>query len=157
MASRELPLELKQSMVKSFDRSLKLLNHIYFSEKSFREQDLQVYSDRAHAAKDALIKELDDVMSLRIRGPLSPPPLKIRGHPRSDPVAPVAPVAALLPLDDNSLGSIANRANRNTRNNANRNRNRNGRQSRRGQKRRRTNNNNNNNYNSNNTNITLNS
>lgn len=154
MASRELPLEVKQNMVKSFDRSLKLLNHIYFSEKSFREQNLQVYSDRAHAAKDALIKELDDVMSLRIRGPLSPPPLKIRGHPRSDPVAPVAP---LLPLNDNSLGSIADRANRNTRNNVNRNRN--GRQSRRGQKRRRTNNNNNNNNNgnSNNTNITLNS
>ena len=150
-------------MVKSFDKSLKLLNHIYFSEKSFREHDLQVYSDRAHAAKDALIKELDDVMSLRIRGPISPPPLKIRGHPRSYSVAPVAPVAPLLPLDDNSLGSIAGRANRNTRNNnanRNRNRNRNGRQSRRGQKRRRRNNDNDNdndnNSNSNDTNITLN-
>ena len=65
----QLPENIKNKLAPSFDKSIKLLDVIYYNEALFLVHDDQKYSDRAHRAKDALMRELDPftgIMSLRL-------------------------------------------------------------------------------------------
>jgi hypothetical protein len=65
----QLPENIKNRLAPSFDKSLQLLDKIYYNEALFLAKDEQKYSDRAHKAKDELMEELDPftgIMSLRL-------------------------------------------------------------------------------------------
>ena len=65
----QLPENIKNKLAPSFDKSIKLLDLIYYNEALFLTKGEQRYSDRAHRAKDKLLEELDSftgIMSLRL-------------------------------------------------------------------------------------------
>ena len=68
-------------MLASFRRSEQLLNKIYFEVKAYHEHGLATIFNKAFEARDALIKELDDFMPLRMDVEIYTPRQKMRKHP----------------------------------------------------------------------------
>ena len=68
-------------MLASFRRSEQLLNKIYFGVKTYHEHGLATNFKKAFDARDALIKELDDFMPLRMDVEIYTPRQKMRKHP----------------------------------------------------------------------------
>jgi hypothetical protein len=65
----QLPENIKNRLAPSFDKSIALLDKIYYNEALFLAKSDQKYSDRAHKAKDELMEELDPftgIMSLKL-------------------------------------------------------------------------------------------
>jgi hypothetical protein len=68
-------------MLASFHRSEQLLNKIYFGVKAYHEHGLATIFNEAFEARDALIKEIDDFMPLRMDVEGYTPRQKMRRHP----------------------------------------------------------------------------